>query len=239
VTDLGDLLVARWDGSQWKDHGNGGTTGNTVSGTITSSSAITSFSPFTLSSSTTENPLPVNLVAFSAKPEERNVLIEWTTASEINNEYFSIESSTDAVNFNEIARVSGAFNSNVTLNYEVLDRNPHHGISYYRLKQVDYDGEFMYSKIEAVNMPVISTTDMVICPNPVVNIMDVRLDPFIFHNPEISLRDVNGKLLRSYNVNVNNIQEPFRIDLNDLPQGMYFIHVMEEGYAISKRVVKN
>lgn len=239
VTNLGDLQVARWNGSEWKDHGNGGTTGNTTAGTITSSAAITSFSPFTLSSSTTENPLPVNLVAFSAKPKDRNVLIEWTTASEINNEYFSIESSTDAVTFKEIARVSGAFNSNVVLNYEELDKNPHQGVSYYRLKQVDYDGEFMYSKIEAVNMPVISSTDMVICPNPVVNIMDVRLDPFIFHNPEISLRDVNGKLLRSYNVKVNNIQEPFRIDLNDLPQGMYFIHVMEQGYSTSKRVVKN
>jgi hypothetical protein len=238
VTNLGDLLVARWNGSMWKDHGNGGTTGNTTAGTVSSSSAISNFSPFTLSSSTSENPLPVNLVSFTATPQEREVLVEWTTVSETNNEYFSIESSNDAINFHEIARIPGAFNSNTIITYKELDKNPFPGVSYYRLKQVDYDGETMFSKIAVVNMPIITEADLVICPNPVVNIMDVRLDPFLFHSPSIEIRDISGKLIQSYQVTQIDVQKPFRIDLNELPQGMYFLQVSEQGYSISKRLVK-
>ncbi|MEX1188941.1 MAG: T9SS type A sorting domain-containing protein [Bacteroidia bacterium] len=238
VTNLGDLLVARWNGSMWKDHGNGGTTGNTTAGTLNSNSAISSFSPFTLSSSTSENPLPVNLLSFSATSQNRSVLLEWTTVSETNNEYFSVESSNDAIHFEEIARVPGAFNSNSILKYSEVDRTPYAGVSYYRLKQVDYDGETMFSKIEVVNMPIISESDLVLCPNPVVNVMDVRLDPFLFHAPLIELRDISGKLVNSYQVTEVDVQKPFRIDLNELPQGMYFLNVSEQGYSVSKRLVK-
>lgn len=238
VTNLSDLRVARWNGSTWKDHGNGGTSGNTTTGTIASSGAISSFSPFTLSSSSTENPLPVNLIRFSANETNRQVLLEWTTASEINNEYFSIESSADAVNFTEVGRVSGAGNSNTILNYIFIHQSPLAGVSYYRLRQVDFDGEFMYSAIEAVSLPEVVINEIVICPNPVVNVMDVRLDPFLFHAPQIEIRDLSGKLVRTYETVEVNVQQPCRIDLNELPQGIYFLHVSEGTYSVSKRIVK-
>jgi len=151
VTSLGDLMVCRWNGSMWKDHGNGGTTGNASLGTVVSSGSISSFSPFTLGSTNTENPLPVNLIHFAAAQVNGNVKLDWTTASEINNDYFVIESSVDAVNFEEVTRLSGAGNSNVILNYRAFDNAPHPGVSYYRLKQVDYDGKFLLSNIEVVN----------------------------------------------------------------------------------------
>ena len=96
----------------------------------------------------------------------------------------------------------------------------------------------MFSKIAVVNMPIITEADLVICPNPVVNIMDVRLDPFLFHSPSIEIRDISGKLIQSYQVTQIDVQKPFRIDLNELPQGMYFLQVSEQGYSISKRLVK-
>lgn len=238
VTNLGDLRVARWDGSMWKDHGNGGTSGNTTTGSLSSSGVISSFSPFTLSSTTSENPLPVDLVDFSATAQDRSVELEWTTLSETNNAYFSVESSKDAVHFEEIAKVQGAGNTTVRNSYATTDLAPYSGISYYRLKQVDFDGEFTYSKVEVVNLSNVSETDMVICPNPVVNIMDLRLDPFVFHSPTVELRDLQGKLIQSYQVEEVNVQKPYRIDLNELPQGMYFIQVSEQGYSMSKRVIK-
>lgn len=238
VTNLSDLRVARWNGSMWKDHGNGGTSGNTTTGTIASSGAVTNFSPFTLSSSTNENPLPVNLISFSATEQDRNVLLEWTTASEINNEYFSVEASADAVNFIEVGRVNGAGNSNTIQNYRFLDQEPLPGVSYYRIRQVDFDGEFMISGIEAVNMPQTSVTEIVLCPNPVVNVMDVRLDPFLFHTPQLEIRDLSGKLVKTYEPVEVNVQQPCRIDLNELPQGIYFLHVSEGGYSVSKRIIK-
>lgn len=239
VSALSDLRVARWDGSMWKDHGNGGTTGNTSVGSIASGSSISSFSPFTLGSITTENPLPIELISFSATPSNDHVNISWTTASEINNDYFTVESSNDAVNFKEVSRISGAGNSNSMLTYNTVDTNPYSGVSYYRLKQVDYDGNFVYSDMEVVNMNVLSEADMVVSPNPVIGLADIRLDSDYFSNPIIEVRDVQGRiLLVKNNLSVIN-GKPLNIDLSELPQGLYFIQANENGKSISKRIVKN
>lgn len=154
VTMLSDLRVARWNGSQWADEGNGGISGNLNNGSILSASAVTNFSPFTLASSTAENPLPIELLDFSAAVvrNETAVLLEWETASEINNHFFTIERSTDGFNWFEIHEQLGAGNSNSLMRYEHLDENPFLGISYYRLKQTDFDGQFEYFPIRSVRI---------------------------------------------------------------------------------------
>jgi hypothetical protein len=239
VSALSDLRVVRWDGSTWKDHGNGGTTGNTSVGSIVSGSSISSFSPFTLGSITTENPLPIQLINFSATPSNNYVHLNWTTASETNNDYFTIESSNDAVNFKEVSRMSGAGNSNSILTYSSVDTNPYSGVSYYRLKQVDYDGNFVYSDMEVVNMNVLSEVDMVVSPNPVIGLVDIRLDADYFANPTIEVRDVQGRiLLTKKNLSMSK-GKPLNVDLSELPQGLYFIQASENGKSISKRIVKN
>jgi hypothetical protein len=239
VSALSDLRVARWDGSMWKDHGNGGTTGNTSVGSIASGSSISSFSPFTLGSITTENPLPIELISFSATPSNDHVNLSWTTASEINNDYFTIESSNDAVNFKEVSRMSGAGNSNTNLTYSTVDTNPYSGVSYYRLKQVDYDGKFAYSNIEVVNLNSLSEMNMVVSPNPVIGLVDIRLDSDYFAHPTIEVRDVQGRiLLVNNNLSVTK-GKSVNVDLSELPQGLYFIQASENGKSISKRIVKN
>ncbi len=239
VTSLGDLLVARWNGTMWKDHGNGGTTGNTSAGTITSSGSISSFSPFTLSSSSSQNPLPVNLVHFGANPINGDVVLDWTTVSESNSDYFSVESCNDAVNFKEVARLSAAGNSNTTLNYRSLDTSPHSGVSYYRLRQVDFDGKFMYSNIEVVNMPTLWDSEVVLSPNPVISTVDIHLDPDNYSNPIIELRDLQGRILLVKDGLKVDAQKPIRIDLSDFPHGLYFLQVSENGKSISKRIIKD
>ena len=238
VTNLSDLRVARWNGSMWKDHGNGGTSGNTVTGSIVSSSAITSFSPFTLSSSTTENPLPVNLVHFSASPKDDRVEIEWTTVSETNNDYFTVEVSEDAVEFEEVAKVSGAGNSNVTLNYVSYDNRPHAGVSYYRLKQTDYDGKVMYSGIRVVEMSNLWQNEIVVSPNPVVNTAVIRLDPDQFSKPNVELRDLQGRLVRNLGQVEVNPAMPMEFDLKEIPAGLYFVQAYENGKTAVRRIVK-
>ncbi len=86
-------------------------------------------------------PLPIELISFKAKPTKDKVQITWSTASEINNNYFSIEKSIDGYNYQEIGQVSGAGNSSQTLNYSFFDDNPFHGVAYYRLSQTDYNGD--------------------------------------------------------------------------------------------------
>ncbi len=239
VTNLGDLKVARWNGSQWKDHGNGGTSGGTSSGTIVTAAAVTSFSPFTLSSNSEENPLPVNLLHFQATVEtESKVLLEWATTSENNSDYFSIEASTDAVNYHEVSRVSAAGNSNVLLEYRAFDNAPASDISYYRLKQVDLDGKFTYSNIEVANIPTLWRNEMIISPNPVIHFMDVRIDPDRFSLPEIELVDIQGRTILSRSAYLVDPSNPLRLDLNTVPAGLYFLKISENGFVATKRVIK-
>ncbi|MFH1003893.1 MAG: T9SS type A sorting domain-containing protein [Bacteroidota bacterium] len=168
VTNLSDLLVARWNGTQWANHGNGGTTGDVTAGTVVTNGVVTSFSPFTLASTTEENPLPIELLSFTAQLNGTQVALKWVTASEMNNDYFTIERaitpSPNGEGWSEIGTVKGTGNSNTILNYVFYDKHPYTGTSYYRLKQTDYDGKFTYSQIVAVH---IGTIDIIsIYPNP-------------------------------------------------------------------------
>jgi hypothetical protein len=238
VTALGDLLVARWDGSQWRDHGNGGTTGDVNAGTIVSSSAISNFSPFTLSSSTTENPLPVDLVHFTASAKDDNVLLEWSTLSEVNSNYFVVESSHDAVNFEEITRLMAAGNSNQAIHYRTFDYSPAPGITYYRLRQVDFDGKEMFSNMEAVNFATLWDSDIVVSPNPVIDMLTIRIDPDRFQTVDLELRDMQGRLVKRLSNQPVNPQNPILISMQGQPQGLYFLQAFENGVTAIRRVIK-
>jgi hypothetical protein len=93
------------------------------------------------------SPLPIELLNFEVLQCNRNACIEWSTATEKDNNYFTLEKSSNAFNFEAIAKVAGAPNSNVLRNYKWIDYKPFDGVSYYRLKQTDFDGNFVYSKI--------------------------------------------------------------------------------------------
>ena len=87
VFNMADLKVARWDGSLWVDHFNGGTTGSTTAGTVRTLNPVTNFSPFTLA--TFETPFPVELISFNATLNGDKVDLDWATVSELNNDYFT------------------------------------------------------------------------------------------------------------------------------------------------------
>jgi hypothetical protein len=90
--------------------------------------------------------LPITLLSFTGKSLTNTTnLLEWTTSTEINNDYFTLERSSDAQSFSAIGIVNGAGNSNISLNYNFIDDAPLKGINYYRLKQTDFDGAFSYS----------------------------------------------------------------------------------------------
>lgn len=103
--------------------------------------------PFTGSGGTihvTPNPLPIELLSFSVNAGTESVLVSWETATETNNDFFTIERSTDVQNWEILGYVDGAGNSNRPLSYSFTDSRPLDGISYYRLKQTDYDGQYEY-----------------------------------------------------------------------------------------------
>lgn len=165
ITSLPELRVSRWTGSIWENLGNGGTTGNAANGTITTTASVSSFSPFTIATTSAVNPLPVELVFFKAKVSDRTVMLSWQTASELNNHYFSIERSSNGMDFSEVGKVEGQGSTNVRSDYQWHDERPIKGLAYYRLKQFDLDETFSYSSVIAINF---NNTDdnFRIWPNP-------------------------------------------------------------------------
>ncbi|MEO5570261.1 MAG: T9SS type A sorting domain-containing protein [Bacteroidia bacterium] len=164
VDNLVDLRVAQWNGVLWKDFGNGGTSGSTTSGTVISSIDVTSYGPFTLGSPNSNNPLPIGLLNFRAIPNGNQVDISWSTVSEFANDYFTVEKSTNGLQFEKVTDKKGAGNSSALLEYRATDKNPASGTSYYRLKQTDFSGSFKYSNIASVT--IADKFDYRIFPNP-------------------------------------------------------------------------
>ncbi|MEJ1241936.1 T9SS type A sorting domain-containing protein [Chryseolinea sp. T2] len=134
-----------------------GATAVTISGTTYYQFAgvnLASSTRFTLGTiNKSQTPLPVELFSFSARVENNDVNIYWKTASEVNNDYFEVQRSTNGKFFNKIDSVKGAVNSNITKEYKTTDRFPPTGLTYYRLKQVDLDGQYAYSPVVHIEIP--------------------------------------------------------------------------------------
>ncbi len=149
-------------------------------------------------------PLPIELLSFEAIPNDDVVNLFWSTASEINNSYFIVERSKDGYYWNDILEVEGAGNSTVIIEYEDTDYEPLLGLSYYRLRQVDFDGEFTYSSIEVVNFENETKNSIIAYPNPakdiitfVGNINDYNIFNMIGQNVQLKvdlLSNENGLL---------------------------------------------
>ena len=236
VTNLADLLVARWDAgtNTWKNQGNGGTTGNTTAGTVISGSLVTSFSPFTLGSSTGNNPLPIELLDFTASINDKQVNINWNTATEINNNYFTVERSQDAIHFEFVAKVPATGNSNTLQKYATQDEKPYPGLSYYRLKQVDFDGTFNYSKIVAIDF-LNEEYGIKIYPNPTSDIITIDfLEQVLPPSTRVSLTNVYGQQLELNQIISKN---QINMDLSPLPSGIYFVGITLGEKTIERKIV--
>ena len=135
--------------------------------------------------------LPVELISFTAENDQDNVLLKWTTASEKNNDYFSIEKSVNGVDFYKIGEIPGGGYSNSILNYYFVDEHPVSGLNYYRLKQIDFDEQYSYSRVEVINY-LEENLSLICYPNPFNNELN------IFGTKEMGsviLFDLNGREL--------------------------------------------
>ncbi len=192
---------------------------------------------WTLSDWLTE-PLPIELLSFTATPTENTVELEWTTLSEINNDFFTVERSADAVNFNEVLRKDGAGNSTVIKNYSDTDFSPLQGVSYYRLKQTDYNGSFEYSQI----VPVYFGRNV----NPVVSAfvngdrnISLSIDALVSEQSSIRVFDVSGKLILEENHGLTKGKQSILISNPGLATGVYLLSVQGEHLQhIQKLVIR-
>ncbi len=238
ITDPSTLLVARWNGSSWASHGNGGTTGTASTGTITTSAAVTSFSPFTLASASLDNPLPVELLFFTGRVTNKEIVeLLWATASELNSDYFGIEHSEDGLSFLSLGKVKAAGTSNDVHNYLFEDSFHSIGRSYYRLKQVDFDGQTSYSDV--VKVDVINQQGIKVYPNPVtdheINLVINNNDT----NTPLLVKLLDNQQRELFSQEFEQLQRPtITITLpNYVAAGIYFLSIANHTGIYYKKII--
>ena len=179
--------------------------------------------------------LPVNWLTFTAtKNQDKTVMLQWSTTNEINNNYYEIEKSIDGSNFNYIGKID-AGNTTAVQQYLFKDVKPYAADNFYRLKQVDKDGHFSYSKIVKVN---INEADghFIVYPNPAINKSTVR----VLHETKqltIQLADASGKLVyKSFAWSVKSGEE-FEIPVKGLSKGLYILMLSTEKGTTNEKVI--
>jgi len=181
--------------------------------------------------------LPIKLMHFSAVAEDKTILTSWTTASETNNDYFTVERSVNAADYIEIGKVKGAGNSSNALHYSFEDKDPVPGIIYYRLKQTDFNGAFTYSNPVAVRFNPLRGM-MYLVPNPVLNKADL-----IYNAPSkivssIKIFDMKGLLIDHYEMMAAEGINSFLLDLHQLQQGIFTVILSNDLETVQCRLEK-
>ena len=186
----------------------------------------------------TNSPLPIELISFNANLRSDKVELEWSTASELNNDFFTIERASDIEKFDEVAVVKGQGTINSKTSYSSVDDSPLPGTSYYRLKQTDFDGKHSYSEVRKIESSDYLTS-FKIYPNPVVdhkfNFEISGIEPGI----DVPLRIVNTQGLSVFDAKFKaDVRGKIRItvELNQIAGGLYIV-IVNASTRLRKKIV--
>lgn len=236
ASDLRLVVDANGDGD-YTDAGDESISGATDEGgnvfQFSNISALVNNSRFTLGSiNTAQTPLPIELLNFTAESTVKNtVKLNWQTVTEVNNNYFTIEKSSDGINWNTVSTVNGAGNSLNLLNYSSLDNNPYSGTTYYRLKQTDFNGQHSYSEIKSINISLDS--DIEIYPNPTNG--QITIEGSQAEIEQLSIFNSLGIDLTSQIRIIEQTDSQQIIDISNLVTGLYFLKTKSTVNTVLKR----
>lgn len=177
--------------------------------------------------------LPVKLVSFSAEQDQQKVKLKWATATETNNDFFTIERSVNQSQWVEIKKVKGAGNSNDIRHYQTYDESPANGTCHYRLKQTDLDGTTTYSEIRTIrNITAGKSISLYPIPNTgnTINITGIS----DYKNHELALLNAAGNMIFATTLSTSSVELP------SLTTGVYFIRLKDKlsGEATNLRYIK-
>jgi hypothetical protein len=221
---ISNLRMVQWDdgNSYWNLLGTiVAPTGSVNTGSLTSGSLNYSTQLVTLASvDASTTPLPVTLVEFKGSAESDHILLEWTTSTEIDNDYFEIQHSRDGENFEIIGLVEGNGNTNELIDYDYHHFSPYFGVNYYRFRQVDFDGKFEYSPIIRVDYDQKTNVSLMLYPNPVIeNTVNVKLQGYVDNvNGVYLIHDISGRIVLQGKLE----SRDFKVDVSGLNSGQYF-----------------
>ena len=224
VTNLDKLLVVHWDGTKWENKGQSAVTGDVNAGTI-ASLLVSDFSPFTLGSENSENPLPISLLYFYAECNNDNIQLVWETATEIDNDYFEILRSSDAVSWMLVATVTGAGNSNSPNSYICIDR-VENAAYYYKLLQYDFDGKKTEFKMVFANCKE-NNSLVFLFPNPARDF--INLISYDYPENEVfNILNSNGQIVRTGYL----LSSQMSINISELTSGVYVLLIPRTAQVI-------
>lgn len=220
----------------WGDFGPVGTvdiTNNQV--TVPSVSSSNLYSWWTLVDLT--RPLPVEFSYFNATSSEQSVALEWHTAIEINNDYFTIQRSADGITFNDIGKIAGSGTSKVPREYTYTDHQPVPGRSYYRIKQTDLDGRYKFSEMRKVEMTINSNLSFTIYPNPTTDRFTITSTSQGTTISNVVVLDRSGIAIE---IERTEILSPYArsFDMTSLASGVYIARVTCDTGISYYRVIK-
>jgi plastocyanin len=185
--------------------------------------------------------LPITLVSFTATKQGSNALLQWSTQTENNSSYIDIERSSDAVNFAKVGSVSAAGTTNTIQNYQFTD--PLAGLSgtvYYRLREVDIDGNSNYSKIIALRLDGSSVSaSFSIYPNPFVSAVKIISTADASTEGTVTISNISGQRIYSQIVALQEGQNVLPINnLSNLQPGVYIVQLITNGNILSQKIIK-
>lgn len=183
--------------------------------------------------------LPVNLIDFKCSFVENKVVLKWKTASEINNYGFEIHKAKieDNSEFNVIGFVEAKLTTANFNEYSFEDKDIVSGNYIYRLKQIDYDGNFVFYYSEPINVKKTDNTEIKVFPNPFNIETNLEIVVNTKTKLKVSLYDLNGKEAKSFYFEVDKIgKNRFKLRLDDLTSGFYFVRAIYDNISLSYKI---
>jgi hypothetical protein len=241
ITNPTDIVAAHWNGSCWESMNNPDDLpvieGN--AGSITTTRAFTSYSPVTLGTRYNNNPLPVSLIDFRADCSPGGTHISWLTATETDNDYFTLEKSYDMQEWQSVSTVKGAGNSNELLSYEVIDEAAVEAVVYYRLRQTDYNGQYAYFGPLQSNCQHETSCTVNVFPNPFSEILFADINQPSFNEACVSIFDMDGKLIHEQKIICEKgSKTQVNIMIPRMEDGMYALRLSSGIYVKTIRIAR-
>ncbi len=226
--DDGSKAITTIDDTQSGRGGTNNTSNQLSKGSWTTYSAPSNSTPGYRNSN---SQLPIELLCFNAIANDDAVYLDWQTASETNNDYFSVERSFDAERFEVVGNVMGAGNSNSLLTYHFTDQSTFAANTvYYRLKQTDFDGAFTYSKIIALSLH--SNHLQLLKTYVDNNQLNIEINSPEFCNAFVELYSINGVMFKSESLQIHKGKQSYQLNVNQMNTGVYMIRVIMDSDII-------
>ncbi|MEZ4772688.1 MAG: T9SS type A sorting domain-containing protein [Bacteroidia bacterium] len=217
VSYTGDIVTSIFSGQEWVYFGMTAATGGATN--------LQKFFPTAFQATGESNSFPVEWLYIDAKEENGNGVVTWGTAKELNADYFAVERSTDGQEFKELDRVAAAGTSNERLDYSFTDYQISAVKNYYRLRQVDYDGQFNYSDVVELSLNAANIKPEIhIWPNPAKTMVHFTAKGFSEKGGQATAISITGQQIWKGTISAGAEQE---LDVSSWPRGTYYFTITD------------